>query len=176
MRKLQCSRARACSPASPRKTCLPLGCVGRVCRCDVERHKSNACSRDAIWYRCALTLLCINSVLAGWQWCLQCVCTWWISLSFYAHFFRFVSMPSLHWQHTTIFSIEKEKKKEEEEAGKNWSHASYLYFLFTAAVRLAVFAWSLRWKMSVNSIKRTFESSIRIVEQWDEMSPNWLSL
>lgn len=112
MRKLQCSRARACSPASPRKTCLPLGCVGRVCRCDVERHKSNACSRDAIWYRCALTLLCINSVLAGWQWCLQCVCTWWISLSFYAHFFSFCFYAVVALTtHDNFFHWKREKER-----------------------------------------------------------------
>lgn len=108
-------------------------------------------------------------------------CTWWISLSFsillvacdwfFLLLFCFLCRCSdwkrefFHWKRSTW------KKKEEE---KKWSHASYSWIFFLLLLLLLSDGCCRRYgyatEMSVNSIKSTFESSIRIVKQWDKMS------
>lgn len=73
---------------------------------------------------------------------------------------------SLQWQRKRIFPLKKIHMKEEK---KKWSHRicgfSFCFCYCCSVCRRCEYAN----EMSVNSIKSTFESSIRIVKQWDKM-------
>lgn len=158
------------TPASPRKICLPLSCVGLVCRCDVERYcrHRNRMHVAVTRFDIVVHWHCYASIQSSQvRSRVLCVCTWWISLSFsifLLFLFCFYAAVALRTQDIFFHWKRETARRRRNEA----THRIRIFF-FTSAVRLALVVERMRWKMSVNSIKRTFESSIRIVEQWDKI-------